>query len=122
MPSAASSRRARSSTALVQRRLLLRQSALGAHFGLLGQVGDDGRIGLQPPQDVRPHEPPQRAERLRVLLLVQPLDELLELRGGAQQAGTAEIEQRPQIAQMVFDRRAGEHDPARGGQLLDAAA
>ena len=46
---------------LVERRLLLRQAALGLHLGLVRQVGDDRLVGLHPPQDVGPHQLAQRA-------------------------------------------------------------
>ena len=54
----------------VQRRLPLAQPAERPDFDLVGQVGDDAPVGLQPPQDVRLHQVPQR--RVAVLLaLVQ---------------------------------------------------
>src|SRR5439155_7585325 len=41
--------------------------------------------------------------------------------GGAEQSRTTEIEQRPQVAEMVLDGCAGQHEPAASSQLLDRA-
>ena len=49
---------------LVQRGLRLAQAAAGLDLGLVRQVGDDPLVGLQPPQDVGPHQRAQRAEVL----------------------------------------------------------
>ena len=102
---------------LVERGLPAAESAIGLDLGLLREVGDDGAIGLEAPQDVGPHEIAQRSvgtgwagcEALRVarkLLL------------GAEQARQQEVEERPQVAEMVLDRRAGQGDARARGQLL----
>ena len=46
---------------LVERGLLAAELAVRLDLGLVGQVGDDGLVGLQAPQDVRPHQVAQRA-------------------------------------------------------------
>ena len=57
-PAAAAS----SSTACcVERRLLRLRWQKRLHLGLVRQVGDDVLVGLQPPQDVGPHQLAQRA-------------------------------------------------------------
>ena len=48
---------------LVEGRLVLAQRAVGFHLRLVREVGDHPLVGLQPPQDVGPHEVPQRFER-----------------------------------------------------------
>ena len=45
---------------LVERGLLAAQLAEGLDLGLVGQIGDDALVGLQPPQDVGPHQIAQR--------------------------------------------------------------
>jgi len=50
---------------------------------------------------------------MRILCLVEPFNVPFELVGRSKQAGAAKIEQRPQIAQMVFDRSPGKHEPTR---------
>ena len=107
MPSASFSRSRRSSTALPYSAACFFDSPHSvAHLGLFGQVGDDVGIGLQPAQDVGPHQLPQAAEGLSILLLVQSLDKLLELGGRARAGRAAKIEDRPQVAEMVLDGRA----------------
>ena len=46
---------------LVERGLLAAELAEGLDLGLVGQVGDDRLVGLQAPQDVRPHQLAQGA-------------------------------------------------------------
>ena len=48
---------------LVEGRLVLAQRAVGFHLRLIREVGDHPLVGLQPPQDVGPHEVAQRLER-----------------------------------------------------------
>ncbi len=114
MPSRFSSASASSLDQLgVQRRLPLAEPAEGPDFRLVRQIGDDPLVGLQPPEDVRLDKLPQR--RVAVLLAgVERLDELLELLLRAQQARAEKIEQRPEVRQPVFDRRAGQGDPGLG--------
>ena len=103
---------------LIERGLRFRQTAFGPHLGLLRQVGGDVRIGLQSSQDVGPHQFSQAAKGGCVLLLVEPRDELLELLRGPEQSGTREVENRPQISQVVLDRCTGQHDAAGGIQFF----
>ena len=94
----------------VQRRLLLGQTAEGLHLGLVGKIGDDALVGLEPAEDIGLHQVPER--RIAILLaLLQPLDEFLELGGRTEQARAEKIEQRPEIGKPVLHRRAGEGDP-----------
>ncbi len=105
---------------LVKRGLLFRERAPCVQLGLVRQIGNDGAVGLEPAQQVRPHEPAQRREvgRLRGL---QRLDAAAEFRRGAEQAGIEEIVERPQVAEAVFDRRAAERDARSGAETLDRA-
>jgi hypothetical protein len=105
----------------VQRCLLLGQSAFDSHLGLGGKIRCDVRVGLQSAEDIRVHQPPQGAESVQVFRSVQPLDIVLELRCGAEQPWTAEIEDRPQIAQMVLHGRAGQHDAGARVEPFDGA-
>ena len=62
------------------------------------------------------------ADLARSLLFVDGhLEGLAELRLLAQIAGIEEIEDRPEIAQAVLDRRAGQGQPMRRGELQDRA-
>ena len=94
----------------VQRRLPARQPAQRLDLGLVGQVGDDRLVGFHPAQDVGPHQLAQRA-----VGIMRPLGQAFgiagELFGVAQQTRVDEIEDRPQVAQVILDRRAGQRDP-----------
>ena len=78
-------------------------------LGLVGQIGDDRPVCLHAPQDVGRHQLAQRAVGI-VLALREGFGVALELLGRAEQARIEKIEDRPQIAEMIFDRRAGERD------------
>ena len=101
----------------VQRRLPAAEAAQRLDLGLVGQIGDDRLVGLHPAQDVGPHQLAQRA-----VGVVGPLGQALgvagELLGVAQQARIDEVEDRPQIAEVIFDRRSGQRDPRLGLQRL----
>ena len=103
---------------LVERRLLAAQRAERLHLGLVGQVGDDALVGLQAPQNVGAHQLAQRA-----VGIVRPVGEAFgerrELLRRSQQPGIDEVEDRPQVAEPVLDRRAGERDARVGLELLD---
>ena len=101
---------------LVERRLLAGERAVHLHLVLLGQVGDDGAVGLEAPQDERRGE---RLEARRGVGVGGALDghgELApELLGRAEIARVDDLEDAPQIGQAVFHRRARQrHPPARG--------
>src|SRR6267378_842250 len=49
---------------LIKRRLLTTQGAEGFHLGLVGQVGNDALIGLQPSQDIGAHQVAERTVRV----------------------------------------------------------
>ena len=101
---------------LVQGGLFAAERAEGRHLDLIGQVGDDSLVGLQPAQDVRPD---QRAERLVRRPGLHLLDQAGERLGAAEQARVEEIEQRPEVGQAVLDRRSRHGDAGRRLQLLD---
>ena len=103
---------------LVERRLLAAQGAEGLHLGLVGQVGNDALVGLHAPQDVGAHQIAERA--VRVLRPVgEALDEGRKLLRRSQQSGIDEVEDRPQVAEPVLDRRAGQGNARFGLELLD---
>ena len=105
---------------LVERRLLGRQRDLLARLDQRRQVADDVRVGLQSPQDERPH---QLAQAVRLPPVAVALDRQREpppevvLR--AEVARAAELHDRPQLAQAVLDRRAGERDAELRAQGAD---
>ena len=105
---------------LVERGLLLGEGAETVHLHLLGQVRDDGAVGLEPAQNERPGERPQMGRRL---LVAEPLDgdheALPERRRRPEQARVQHLHDRPQLAEVVLDRGAGQGDPARREQRAD---
>ena len=78
----------------VQRPLPLGQRAIGPHFGFVGQVRDHAFVGLQPPQQVRLHQGPQRRIPATVRRFHR-LDRAPERLRRAQQARVYKIKQRP---------------------------
>jgi hypothetical protein len=82
----------------VEARLLAGEVAALVELDLVGQVGRDRGVGLLASQHERPGEPPQPGSRL---VVVEPLDrdgEALAERGlGTEQAGVAEVHDRPQL-------------------------
>ena len=105
---------------MIERSLLAAQRAEGLDLGLVGKVGDDAPVGLEAAQDVGAHEVAQR--RIRAHRPVgQALDEVRELPGRAEQTGIDEVEDRPQVAEPVLDRRAGQGDARAGLERLDGA-
>ena len=93
----------------IERRLPAAELAIRRDLGLVGQVGDDRAVGLHPPQDVGPHQLAQRAVGI-VLPLGEALGVAGELPRRAEQARVDEVEDRPEIAEAVLDRRAGQRD------------
>jgi hypothetical protein len=67
---------------LIERRLF---AAIGLHFGLVWQIGDDAAVGLHPPE-VRRDELAQRGTR-RGCLVGEALREILKRLSRAKQAG-----------------------------------
>ena len=107
---------------LVERGLLARQRAEDLHLHLLGQVGDDGAIGLEPAQDEGAGEPAQPRHGRRVAAGVDRHEEgPFELRLRAEEPGVQELHDRPQVADVVLDRRAGERDAVGGGERAGGA-
>src|ERR1700674_2917243 len=79
------------------------------HFGFVRQVGDNGFVGLQAPQNVRPHELAQRAVGI-VRPVGKAFDEVSELLRRSQQPRGDEGENGPEIPEAVLDGRAGERE------------
>ena len=75
--------------ALIQGRLALAQSAPGRHLDFVGLIGDDAAIGLQPAQQIRPGQRPQRPE-IDGFSILQALDIAPEGLRAAEQAGVEE--------------------------------
>ena len=103
---------------LVEAGLLPGQVAQHVHLDLLGQVGDDRAVGLEPPEHERPGEPLQRGRRR---LVAVALDRHGEAFAGTScsvpsRPGVEEVHERPQLEEAVLDRGAGEGHPAGGGQ------
>src|SRR5262249_48056508 len=102
---------------LVERRLLATERAERLELSLVREVSDDRLVGLEPPQDVRPYQLAQWTEGAS-RRLAEAFYEARELLGGPQQSGIDEVEDGPQIANTVFDRRAGQRDAELRAQLL----
>src|SRR5260370_8907179 len=87
---------------LVEGSLLPAELAKRFHFGLVRQVRDHRFIGLQPPQNVGPHEFAQSAiGTLR--RIPKPFDEVSAFLRRSQQPWIAEVENGPEIAEPVLD-------------------
>jgi hypothetical protein len=100
---------------LVERRLLLGEVAVDAHLDLLGQVGDDAPVGLQPAQDERAGRLAQTLGRVAVAVaLDRRRVAALERRRRAEQPRIEEVHDRVELGQPVLDRRAGQRDPMAG--------
>src|SRR5439155_12839750 len=103
--------RERVDSSLVERCLHAGETAVRLHLGLVGQVRDDVRIVLPPPEKIRLHEPAQR----RIRLLPPPRERLREARERARRSEeprVQEVEERPEIGEPVLHRRPGEREPA----------
>ena len=77
-------------------------------------------VGLHPAQDVGPDQIAQRAVGV-VRPLGQGLGGAAELLRASEQAGIDEVEDRPQVAEVVFHRRSGQGDPCFSLQGLGGA-
>ncbi len=103
---------------LVERRLLLGELGIGDLFDLVGEVGEQPPVGLGAAQDERLGELTQPSCGLRVVVPFDRAGELFtEALLAAQQAGVARVENRPQLAQAVLDRRTREGDLLARRQL-----
>ena len=91
---------------LVQRRLLARQAAVGVLLDLVRQIADDCLVGLESAQDVGLHQPAQRREAAGAV--GQAPGEAGEGLGTPQQPRIHEVEEAPQVAEPILDRRAGQ--------------
>ena len=103
---------------LVEGGLLAAELAKRLHFGLVRQIRDHGLIGLQPPQNVGPHQLAQRAIGI-VRPVGKALDEVGELFRRSQQPRIDEIENGPEIAEAVLDGGAGQRESYMRLQPLD---
>ena len=102
---------------LVEADLLGRHRAVVELVDAVGQLGGDLGLALGAAEHEDAVEGPQRG-----LALAGQLGD--ERRPRADEAGVGEVEDRPQVAETVLDRRAGEGEPAAGGdaaQLLGAS-
>ena len=100
---------------------LVEPDLLGGHravvelVDLVGQLGGDLGLALRAAEHEDPVERPQRAPRRR------PSSWAMNAGRGPTQAGVGEVEDRPQVAEAVLDRRAGQRQP-RAGRDAGAAA
>ena len=98
----------------VERGLLPRQRAEDLHLVLLRQVRNDARIGFQPAEDERRGEPPELRDGVGIAPGLDGDEEALpERRLRAEEAGIEQIHDRPEVADVVLHRRAGEGDAER---------
>ena len=101
----------------VERGLFLGQRAKDLHFQLVRQVGDDGLVGLEAAEQEWARQALQTLGRLGIVVgLDRDEEAAFELRLRSQEAGVEELHDRPQVADVVFDRRAGEGDAIVGRQ------
>ena len=99
---------------LVEPDLLGRHRAVVELVDLVGQLGGDLGLGLRAAEQQDAVQRPQRG-----LAVARHLGD--ERRPRADEAGVGEVEDRPQVAEPVLDRRAGEREAGAGGdaaQLL----
>src|SRR5208283_6225526 len=90
---------------LVKRCLRAAELAERLDLGLVGQIGNDRLVGLQTPQNIRPHQLTQRAVWI-VGPVRKALNKIREFLGRAEQPWVEEVEDGPQIAEPVLDWRA----------------
>ena len=102
---------------LVERGLGAGERAERRHLGLVGEIGDDASVGLEATQDVGPHERAKGRVALG-LALGHATGRAPELPGAPEQPGGEEVEERPEIAETVLHRRAGEREPHAPAQTL----
>mmetsp|Transcript_13168 Transcript_13168/g.39245 ORF Transcript_13168/g.39245 Transcript_13168/m.39245 type:complete len:436 (+) Transcript_13168:550-1857(+) len=110
--------------------LLRREVAKQDLLLLVGQLQDVHALCFRAPENMRLRELAQRERALvrggddglarahEVAGLNGRSHFLFENRERAKQAGANEIEQRPQLLEVVLDRRARQDDPVRGAELL----
>ena len=124
-------REERSGRRAVERGLLAREADELLGFDLLGEIGDDARVGLGAAQEERARHVAQARGGGGVVV---PLDREREVAPegvvGAEEAGIEEIEDGLQLGEAVLDGRAGESRAPvraertrgarlRGGRVLD---
>ena len=101
----------------VKHRLLRRKGDIIDLLQLVGQIGNNFFISLNTPQQKRR----DHIFQLRVALgiLLQPAAEIAEFLHAAEQALIEKIKQRPEIGEVVFDRRTRHGDPHTAIELFD---
>ena len=93
------------------------QVAEDLHLQLVGQVGDDALVGLEPAQDERAGQALQPLGGLGVALAWIGTKKVRRNSAWrAEQAGIEELHDRPEVADVVLDRRAGQGDAVAGLQ------
>ena len=106
--------------ALVHAGLLARERRPRDLLDLVGQVGHQRLVGLGAPQHERRGEPPQGGGRLGVAVLLDGQREAgAERVAVAEQAGRHRVDDRPQLAEAVLDRGAGERDALAGRDVAN---
>ena len=92
--------------------------AEGLDLGLVGQIGDDALVGLEAAQDIGLHQFSQRRVGDMGSCAASLLTKLAKAFDDPSKPRIEEIEDRPQIAQIVLDRRAGEDDAPLGAARI----
>ena len=98
---------------LVEGGLLSGDVAKDLHLDLVGKVGDDRPVRLEPAEDERLGrllEP--GGDLLIAVSLDRDRDPAPEVGGGTKQARIQEVHDRPELGEPVLDRGAGESHPA----------
>ena len=99
----------------VEGRLFAGQWGVDTDVLLVGQVGDDPRVGFEPTQHERAGERPQpRCRRLVAMGFDRDREPGPERTGRTEHPGIGELQDRAQLVEAVLDRRAGERDPMIG--------
>ena len=100
---------------LVKRCLLPGQVAVLLGLVLVGQVVDDGPVGLEAAQDEGPGGLLEAGRRRSIMIGLDGLEVVAPEFGlGTQEAGVEELHDGPEVANVVLHRRAGEGDPVVG--------
>ena len=103
----------------IEGRLRRGEAAVGRHDGLLGKVVDHAAVGLEAAQDVGARQAAQG--RVGAGLVAAVADVGAEAARVAEQTGVDEVEERPEVAGAVLDRRAGQGEACPRLQGLDGA-
>jgi len=105
---------------LIQRCLLFGELGVRDLLDLVGQVGQESLVGFGPAEDERLRHASQPRCGIGVMVTFDWRSELVaELGEAAEQAGVDRVEDGPQFAQPVLDRRASERQLLVGGEGSD---